>query len=54
MTEQVSLPYEISNRSVIGDLISRMMQKDPSKRYQTLTEVKKHAWLSDIDWTILL
>ena len=54
MTEQVSLPYEISNRSVIGDLISRMMQKDPSKRYQTLIEVKKHAWLSDIDWTILL
>jgi serum/glucocorticoid-regulated kinase 2 len=37
MTLEVELPWDISpNRDTIGDLISRMMTKEPNQRYQSL------------------
>lgn len=33
MASEVTLPPEIPNRQVIGDLISRMMMKEPAHRY---------------------
>jgi serum/glucocorticoid-regulated kinase 2 len=54
LTEEVSLPPETPNRLVIGDLIGKMMMKDPAMRYQTLSETKRHPWLSDVDWNGLI
>jgi serum/glucocorticoid-regulated kinase 2 len=51
MSEDVVMPYDFSpNRDLIGDLISKMMTKDPNHRYQTLSEVKLHPWLKDVCW----
>ena len=54
ISDQVELPEDFLNREVIGDLISRMMTKEPQHRYQSLSEVKKHSWLKDVSWDDLI
>lgn len=31
-----------------------MLQKDPTKRYKSVSEIKRHSWLKDVDWDALL
>jgi serum/glucocorticoid-regulated kinase 2 len=54
MREQVELPLDFPNKELIGDLIARMMTKEPQQRYQTLAEVKAHPWLREVRWNDLL
>lgn len=54
INDEVQLPSDISNYKLIGDLITKMMKKDPAQRYQTLADVKKHPWLSSIRWYEIL
>ena len=32
------------------DLLKKLLNKDMDKRFQSVQEIKQHAWLSDIDW----
>jgi len=34
----------------LEDLLRKLLMKDPNKRIQSVTEIKKHPWLKDIDW----
>ena len=55
MSDKVLLPDDfVTNRDQIGDLISKMMAKEPSQRYQTLAEVKLHPWLKNVPWQDIL
>jgi serine/threonine protein kinase len=38
----------------ICNLIQGMMQKDPTKRLQSIAEVKRHPWLRDVKWDDIL
>ena len=31
-------------------LLSKMLQKDPAKRFQTIDDVISDSWFDDIDW----
>ena len=46
--------FTTPNRDLIGDLISKMMTKEPAQRYQTLAEVKQHPWLRSVSWQDIL
>ena len=36
------------------ELISKLLHKNPSKRMQSLSDLKKQKWLCDIDWNSIL
>lgn len=38
----------------ICHLIKGMMQKDPNRRLQSISEVKRHPWLKDVMWDEIL
>lgn len=56
MNEEVQLPNDLhlADQPLISSLLTRLMQKDPSRRYQSLAEVKRHPWLQDVSWQALL
>ena len=31
-----------------------MLEKEPSMRYQSITDVMNHSWFSDVDWKAVL
>lgn len=37
--------------SKLENLLKGLLQKDPNKRFQSISEVKNHPWLADVDWT---
>ena len=32
------------------DLLKGLLQKDPERRFQTFSDVKRHPWLKHVDW----
>lgn len=34
----------------VRDLLSKMLEKDPTMRQQSISEVMAHAWFRDVDW----
>jgi serine/threonine protein kinase len=43
-----SYPYYISEE--VKNLMSHLLEKDPDSRMQSISEVKKHSWLKDVNW----
>lgn len=31
-------------------LLTGMLEKEPSMRYQSISEVMRHPWFNDVDW----
>lgn len=48
VSEEVQFPLYISN--IASDLMSKMLEKDPNKRFQSIEEVKEHEWFDDVNW----
>lgn len=38
----------------VVNLMQNMLQRDPNKRYQSLSDIKKHSWLKDLVWDDVL
>jgi len=44
--------YEEHNLSEeLQDILMTLLQKDPKKRFQSIQSIKKHEWLSNVNWT---
>jgi len=41
------------NPSLVN-LMTNMLQRDPNKRYQSISEIKRHSWLKNVNWEDLL
>jgi serine/threonine protein kinase len=38
----------------VSNLIASMLKKDPNKRIQSISEIKKHTWFKDVNWDDVL
>jgi len=38
----------------LEDLLRKLLQKDPNKRYQKVSDIKSHPWLEEVDWEKVL
>lgn len=38
----------------LEDLLRRLLEKDPAKRYQEMRDVKNHVWINGVDWEKVL
>jgi serine/threonine protein kinase len=47
----MNLPY-LSKHA--RNLMSRLLQKNPASRPQTINEVMKHSWFEDVNWKDVL
>ncbi|CDW89031.1 protein kinase domain containing protein [Stylonychia lemnae] len=52
LNHDLSFP-DYLNPSLIN-LMTNMLQRDPNKRYQSISEIKRHSWLKDVKWEELL
>ena len=52
MLEEVQYPKGFSQE--VKDLLQQLLHKDPSKRIDSVSAIKKHKWLSDVNWDLLL
>lgn len=46
--DKAPFPQNLSKESI--SLMSKMLEKNPEKRFQSIEEVKEHEWFSDVEW----
>ena len=48
LNHELSFPDYLSTPVV--NLITNLMHKDPNKRFASISDVRKHAWFSTVNW----
>lgn len=49
MQQDIEYPEEVFEPE-LKQLLQKMLHKNPSKRICSFEEIKKSAWLKDVDW----
>lgn len=48
LNHDITYPEYLNPQAV--NLMQGLLQRDPNKRYQSITEVRKHSWLKGLNW----